>query len=392
MEYLYKIKQLYIQCEFKDYSEKQIRNLYKINPSHKILSGIWTGPIFRKGFVITDNGLYINLGFNSKLLNIFIEKKDTDILFSIDKVIANDIKNSSDSFVSKLSIKRENQINSIYFKTINDETKQTLLDLLHFGLNQGEIPKIDLQPIVIQKKSSKFQNFIDFLSTSIIDIKKNISLRFSKLKLKHKQKETKKIIQNKSFSFSLFFSHFFDFLSSLAFMAAVIISLKPELLPGLLFDRNPTKITEFIGNLCLQIKLLDPPAKELLPIRNLWVTIFLSLFILFKTLVMFLCHSSKKFVSFLMPILTILTCFFVSEKFLLFVLFCIILYFCFELLCDFPPKTIIRKLIFLIISSIILYFLAHIILMKSQMFEIFSEIDKALKNLFQQLSLPIFFW
>lgn len=75
MEYLYKIKQLYIQCEFKDYSEKQIRNLYKINPSHKILSGIWTGPILRKGFVITDNGLYINLGFNSKLLNIFIEKK-----------------------------------------------------------------------------------------------------------------------------------------------------------------------------------------------------------------------------------------------------------------------------------------------------------------------------
>ena len=56
MEYLYKIKQLYIQCEFKDYSEKQIRNLYKINPSHKILSGIWTGPILRKGFVITDNG------------------------------------------------------------------------------------------------------------------------------------------------------------------------------------------------------------------------------------------------------------------------------------------------------------------------------------------------
>lgn len=215
MEYLYKIKQLYIQCEFNDYSEKQIRNLYKLNPSHKILSGIWTGPIFRKGFVITDNGLYINLGLNSKLLNIFIEKKDTDILFSIDKVIANDIKNSSDSFVSKLSIKRENQINSIYFKTINDETKQTLLDLLHFGLNQGEIPKIDLQPIVIQKKSSKFQNFIDFLSTSIIDIKKNISSRFSKLK--HKQKETKKIIQNKSFSFSLFFSHFFDFFFQFSF-------------------------------------------------------------------------------------------------------------------------------------------------------------------------------
>lgn len=91
-----------------------------------------------------------------------------------------------------------------------------------------------------------------------------------------------------------------------------------------------------------------------------------------------------------MPILTILSCSLVSEKFLFFVLFCIILYFCFELLCDFPLKTITRKFIVLTVLSFVLYFLAHVILMNSQMLGIFTEIGIELKKLFRELSLPIF--
>lgn len=388
MEYAYKINQLYIQNNFLKYTEDLIRYQYKINPSHKILCGIWIGKFFRKGFVITDKSLHWNFGHEKKLISDCLEKEDNEFLFSVENVIAENIANTSESFVSKLSIKTENQIKNIYFNNLNDGTKQAVLDLLHFGVNQGEIPKIDLRPAVIQKKSSKIRNFFDYLSNSIIMVKESIFTAFSKLKIK--QKEPKIKSEKKFFSISIFFSHFFDFVSSLFFISAVIVALKPELLADLHFDRIPIKITEFIGNCSLQLKLRVPPREELIPIRNLWVSILLSSFLLLKSFVMCLCHSSKKLVTFLMPILTILSCSLVSEKFLFFVLFCIILYFCFELLCDFPLKTITRKFIVLTVLSFVLYFLAHVILMNSQMLGIFTEIGIELKKLFRELSLPIF--
>lgn len=160
MEYAYKINQLYIQNNFLKYTEDLIRYQYKINPSHKILCGIWIGKFFRKGFVITDKSLHWNFGHEKKLISDCLEKEDNEFLFSVENVIAENIANTSESFVSKLSIKTENQIKNIYFNNLNDGTKQAVLDLLHFGVNQGEIPKIDLRPTVIQKKSSKIEIFL----------------------------------------------------------------------------------------------------------------------------------------------------------------------------------------------------------------------------------------
>lgn len=67
MEYAYKINQLYIQNNFLKYTEDLIRYQYKINPSHKILCGIWIGKFFRKGFVITDKSLHWNFGHEKKI-------------------------------------------------------------------------------------------------------------------------------------------------------------------------------------------------------------------------------------------------------------------------------------------------------------------------------------
>ena len=78
----------------------------------------------------------MELWHEKKLISDCLEKEDNEFLFSVENVIAENIANTSESFVSKLSIKTENQIKNIYFNNLNDGTKQAVLDLLQFGYNQ----------------------------------------------------------------------------------------------------------------------------------------------------------------------------------------------------------------------------------------------------------------
>ncbi|MBR0101229.1 MAG: hypothetical protein IJP90_16160 [Treponema sp.] len=58
MQKLIKMKNIYLQRRFPSSTEKQIVSFFGLSGDENLLCGIWTSPLFRNGFVITDAALY----------------------------------------------------------------------------------------------------------------------------------------------------------------------------------------------------------------------------------------------------------------------------------------------------------------------------------------------
>lgn len=395
-----KISQLVFQNEFSENEKKRIRYIYSNDLDEKILCGIYLNKFFRKGFVLTDKNIYWNIGFNSK--NDFgkIEKhSENPVDFSITDIIPEEEKDVLDDYISKLTIKNNSQEKNLFFYRLNENKKNILLETLKIGYIQDETLKNN--PDVYIRKTSKIQDVIDMGLNSFSLAKKRFQKKKNSTKLEQEQKKQQKKKlkeeklklkkeQNSTFTLSDFFAHFFDIIASLVFIAAVIIALKPELLNDSPLNGTPFVLTETIGNYFLQVKLTSTPVAT--EARNLWVTIFLSSFFLLKFVVIFISKNSKKFVAFLMILLSLLSCWIVADKFLLFILFCLVIYFAFEILCNYSFKIILNKILIIVFFSILFYFLSHIILMDNSISKLFKDLSKALKNLFIQFSLPILWW
>lgn len=197
---------------------------------------------------------------------------------------------------------------------------------------------------------------------------------------------------------AIFFAHLFDVLASLAFVAAVITAVKPELLAGGSFERMSSKVTENIGGMLLQVTLVQRPPEDVMALRNVWVTVFFACYTLLKVAVISLSKSGKKIVALLMLLLILLSCFLVADKFLLFLVFCVLLYVSFELLCEFSGGSVRVKLLLLALVTACLYIVSHILLVESAR-AAFSAIGSAFRGLgaafaglFRQLSLPVLWW
>ncbi len=87
--------------------------------------------------------------------------------------------------------------------------------------------------------------------------------------------------------------------------------------------------------------------------RNFFVTVSLSVFLLLKILAVVLSQGTKRFVALIMLSLTLLSCWLISDKFLLFITFCLLLNIGFQVLCGFQSKTIRDKLIWLLVLTLV---------------------------------------
>ena len=160
------------------------------------------------------------------------------------------------------------------------------------------------------------------------------------------------------------------------------------------------KVTEFVGGGLLQftIKTMVVPEDGLMLARNFFVTTSLIVFLLMKILAVVLSQGTKRFVALIMLVMTLLSCWLMSDKFLLFITFCLLLNIGFQILCNFQAKTIRNKLIWLLVLTLVCYVTIHILQLK-EVKDILFCIGKELKriwcllaSLFHQLSFPVLLW
>lgn len=174
-------------------------------------------------------------------------------------------------------------------------------------------------------------------------------------------------------------------IASLVFIAAIVIALKPDLLRG---NVNATEKSYFvifkrIGNILMKIE-----TKEVSPItaaQAFFVGLGLIIFGILKIIVLLLAKSgSKKIVSALTLTMTYFACFMMSDKFLLFSIFILLLYLTFDYSCGLSTRAVFIKLGVVVISAIVIYIAVH--------FAIDPSLRFAAKKLFEGLRLPILRW
>lgn len=418
---MFKIAQIYLQKDFEKNTEIRIKRRYGINQQETIFCGIWIKKFSRQGFVLTNKALYWDFKLDSeKNYDNVVKETGEQVFFSIYDGIVENREQFQEDFFSKLEIKTTNETKVIYFNRLNENQKQTLTDLLNFGFNHNELPQRDLSPSMILKQNSKLQNVFDGIRNGIYSCKKNIlgkiclikdsikkrqtqykntkqlkkELRLKtkeeKIKLKEEQLKNQQIRKEKLFS--IIFANFCDVLASLIFIAAIVIALKPELL-GNSFYYEPRKITKDVIDIAghlFNFSITEKISSEILFIRNFWITVFMLGFVVLKFLVIVTKKSLSKVATLLLLCLTLLSTYLLSENFLIFVLFSLILYICFEILCNFSRTTIITKCILLVIVSCNLYFLAHVLFFPGVR-EIIQTLASNFGLLWSQLSLPIIF-
>ena len=180
-----------------------------------------------------------------------------------------------------------------------------------------------------------------------------------------------------------FLVHVVDILAGLLFFSAVVIALKPQLL-GKSTDTKQVEILPYISSIServsqnyiakwteeiggtliqIQIKISQTIPFELKIARNVFVALFLALYVVLKIVVVLLAKSpvSQKTVSALMIALTILACALLADKFWIFTAICLIASVAFAFSCGFPARTIFRKFAVFAALALCWYVGAHIL-------------------------------
>lgn len=181
-----------------------------------------------------------------------------------------------------------------------------------------------------------------------------------------------------------------DFLAGLLFFSAVVIAVKPQLLGAALHiqmesiqqnDISPViEMSEKVGSYLIQIKVSQTIPPKLKIARNVFVALFLALYVVLKIVVVLLAKSpvSQKTVSALMIALTILACALLADKFWIFTAICLIASFAFAFSCGFPARTIFRKFAVFAVIALCCYVEAHILADYAGCRETLHEMRKAL--------------
>ncbi|MDE5613132.1 MAG: hypothetical protein K2I74_00560 [Treponemataceae bacterium] len=170
-----------------------------------------------------------------------------------------------------------------------------------------------------------------------------------------------------------FLVHVVDILAGLLFFSAVVIALKPDLLDSAFHISEETiyqndiprviEMSEKVGSYLIQIKVSQTIPFELKIARDIFVALFLALYVVLKIVVVLLAKSpvSQKTVSALMIALTILACALLADKFWIFTAICLIASVAFAFSCGFPARTIFRKFAVFAALALCWYVGAHIL-------------------------------
>lgn len=184
MQKLIKMKNIYLQRKFPSSTEKQIVSFFGLSGDENLLCGIWTSPLFRNGFVITDAALYWFFNTDDGIKTGEIKKKSaSNIQFEISPHISSEnsgtsLANSVAEECSKLEIHSGERTETFYITGLTELKGKTLCDILKFGFTQNSLPQIDLGELVKEMPLVPLRNFSD----KILNVGDAIEEKFSELK------------------------------------------------------------------------------------------------------------------------------------------------------------------------------------------------------------------
>lgn len=176
-----------------------------------------------------------------------------------------------------------------------------------------------------------------------------------------------------------------DIIASLVFIVTIVIAIKPGILAGKLNAPSASYhvVFEKIGKTLMKIETTT--VSQISASQAFFVGLGLIIFGILKTAVLLSAkNGTKKIVSALTLVMTYFACFMISDKFLLFTIFILLLYFTFDYSCGFSTPVVLVKLGIVIISAIIIYVAVH--------FAIEPKLCDAVKKIYEGLRLPILHW
>lgn len=184
MQKLIKMKNIYLQRKFPSSTEKQIVSFFGLSGDENLLCGIWTSPLFRNGFVITDAALYWFFNTDDGIKTGEIKKESaSNIQFEISPHISSEnsgtsLANSVAEECSKLEIHSGERTETFYITGLTELKGKTLCDILKFGFTQNSLPQIDLGELVKEMPLVPLRNFSD----KILNVGDAIEEKLSELK------------------------------------------------------------------------------------------------------------------------------------------------------------------------------------------------------------------
>ena len=184
MQKLIKMKNIYLQRKFPSSTEKQIVSFFGLSGDENLLCGIWTSPLFRNGFVITDAAIYWFFNTDDGIKTGEIKKESaSNIQFEISPHISSEnsgtsLANSVAEECSKLEIRSDNRNETFYITGLTEQKGKTFCDILKFGFTQNSLPQIDLGELVKEMPLVPLRNFSD----KILNVGDAIEEKFSELK------------------------------------------------------------------------------------------------------------------------------------------------------------------------------------------------------------------
>ncbi len=401
-------KHLYLQKDFPAETEKWLRILYGAAADERLLCAVWTNPVLRKGFLVTDKALRWYVTTNGeKVHGALLKDVSPRVDFSISPALSAETasaigKRTLAEELSRLEMIADGRTFTFFVKGLTEEKGKTLSDILKFGYTQGEVPQTDLTAFVKAMPLLSFRNMCDgdlnLLSSfadKILGIAKtnetdeknsresandetsgSASASESSDRTEDASQsdnatvskeenasptQTETIVtapqKERTFADSLqgFLLTVLDVCASLVFVATIVVAIKPQILP-FVSDKTPAEhfnLFEKMGNYILKTHVIKNPISEQTAMwKNIFISVGLSLYTVFKFLVLlFSKNTSRKIVSAFLITITLLACFLMTSKFLLFIAFCFLIYFAFEFSCGFHIKGIIAKLIIIFILS-----------------------------------------
>lgn len=176
-----------------------------------------------------------------------------------------------------------------------------------------------------------------------------------------------------------------DIIASLVFIATIVIAIKPGILAGKLNVPSASYhvVFEKIGKTLMKIEttMVSRPSAG----QAFFVGLGLVIYGLLKVFVLLSAkNGTRKTVSILTLIMTYFACFMISDKFLLFTIFILLLYFTFSYSCGFSSLVAFTKFGVVIVAAIAIYVAVH--------FALDPVLAREASDVMNKLRLPIKRW
>lgn len=423
----------YLQCEFSGSTKERFSKFFDFSEDENLLCGVWASSIFRYGFVITDKTLYWYFKTNDGLKTGKFQKQgNSNIKFEISPCISSENSQISlaDSIAeecSKIEIRTEEKSETFYITGLTEEKGKTFCDIIKFAFIQGEIPKIDLGMFVKTPKFIPFHTFFDEISNLAGSVSENFQkyteylakgfyeITHIKFKLKttiksekasktkqsassgnkasqyenqnetnqdykknkepeiftkesqEEKTEPQQKLYKKTNEFFTFILNILDILASLLFITSIVKFLKPNFLNKFRYLSENFSQIALSGYIVLKCCIAFYSKKT---VRKIISIILVVISILSYILFAYTVNEPKpNGYELLLSISATL---------------CLLSYFAFEFSCSLTAKGLFKKILFIIMLSVVLY-----VTIRFVEYEQKNEIIKAACNFGKELSIFI---